>query len=91
MNTLFVKYTHKWGTNKQSDTIVNVAQKGQHKAHCLCLAGCEKFQPEGNNCKTAAELYAWCVRHNTVAPVWECPEFVPPEGTTVVDQTESAA
>lgn len=50
--------------------------KGNHRDHCLCWS-CDKFFPEDRekNCKIASLIFAICVAHNLVLPVWECPLF----------------
>jgi hypothetical protein len=50
--------------------------KGRHREHCLCWA-CEKFTPHDRdtNCPIANALYALCVEHSLVTPVYECPVF----------------
>lgn len=50
--------------------------KGKHRDHCLCWY-CGKFIPDGDkkNCIIARELYAFCIKHKLVTPVWECPVF----------------
>jgi len=50
--------------------------KGKHSKYCMCYS-CDKFKPEDrkNNCKIASKLYEFCVDHDMVTPVWECPEF----------------
>ena len=48
---------------------------GQHRAHCLCYS-CEAFVPgSALNCPVAKKLYALCVDHSVVTPVWECHDF----------------
>ena len=50
--------------------------KGAHKHVCLCYA-CEKFKPnEDDNCTVAEGNFQYCVKHDLVLPVWECPHFV---------------
>lgn len=54
---------------------VRSALKGKHREHCLCWA-CKKFLPsQPEHCKIAQKLYAICVEHNLVTPVFECPSF----------------
>lgn len=49
--------------------------KGKHRAHCLCYM-CDRFRPgAADQCPIAAQVYANCVAHGIVTPVWECPEF----------------
>jgi len=50
--------------------------KGKHWEHCLC-ASCVLFKPDDReqSCSIANALYALCVKHNIVTPVWECPNF----------------
>lgn len=51
--------------------------KGKHRDHCLCW-NCDKLKPgQPDNCPIAQKLYAICVEHGTVNPVYECPEFQP--------------
>lgn len=51
---------------------VDEALKGKHRDHCLCWS-CVKLKPgKSNNCPIAQELYQFCVKHNTVTPVYEC-------------------
>ena len=51
--------------------------KGRHREHCLCFQ-CRKFIPgdRAQNCPIANEVYANCVKHKLVTPVFECPEFI---------------
>ena len=50
--------------------------KGLHRLHCLCYS-CSHFKPgDVDHCKIAAKLYAVCVEHSLVTPVYECPEYV---------------
>jgi len=66
----FIKYVH-YGVS----VWVNEALKGKHRAHCLCYS-CEKFKPELiDNCPIAQGNYEYCVKHDLVVPVWECPKF----------------
>lgn len=50
--------------------------QGKHREMCLC-SRCGWFNPEDRdkNCVIANEIFAYCVAHNTVTPVFECPEF----------------
>jgi len=50
--------------------------KGSHRDHCLCFT-CNKFFPgdKVKNCPIAQELYEFCLKHNTVNPMYECPKF----------------
>ena len=50
--------------------------KGKHWDHCLC-AKCKKLNLDSRdeNCPIANELYALCVAHNVVTPVFECEQF----------------
>jgi hypothetical protein len=49
--------------------------KGKHRDHCLCWS-CDKMKPaQPDHCPIAAKLYAVCVEHNLVTPVYECPDF----------------
>ena len=60
-----------------TDVWVNSANKGTHRDNCLCY-DCKSFIPDDrdNNCQRANLLYAFCVLHNMVTPVYECPAFV---------------
>lgn len=51
---------------------------GKHREYCLCHA-CEKLNTEdqAKNCAIASAVYASCLKHHIVTPVWECPEFLP--------------
>ena len=51
--------------------------KGKHWEHCLC-GDCAVFnsQDREKNCSIANMLYALCVLHDIVIPVWECPGFI---------------
>jgi len=55
---------------------VRTTDKGNHREHCLCDK-CVLFKPDEreHSCPTANALYALCVEHNIVTPVWECPNF----------------
>jgi len=57
---------------------------GKHREHCLCFS-CAKFNPgkPETNCSIANLLYAVCLAHNVVTPVWECPEFAEAKGEGV--------
>jgi hypothetical protein len=55
-----------------AEVSVQTELKGKHRAHCLCY-GCEHFKP--GQCVIAEAVYANCVAHNIVTPVWECPKF----------------
>jgi hypothetical protein len=58
--------------------------KGTHREHCLCFE-CGKFAPNtDHNCSHARELYAFCIRHDMVTPVFECPHFIKPVAVPVV-------
>ena len=49
--------------------------KGRHAEFCLCYK-CDKFMPnEKNNCPIAEGNFQYCVKHELVLPVWECPKF----------------
>jgi hypothetical protein len=50
--------------------------KGKHREHCLCWS-CEHFTPHdrGMNCHIANALYALCVEHSLVTPVYECRQY----------------
>lgn len=52
--------------------------KGKHRQHCLCHS-CLRFIPEDRtlNCSIANALYALCVNHNLVTPVYECETYEP--------------
>ena len=52
------------------------ALEGLYRMHCLCV-DCAKLAQDNceGNCLIANALYALCVDHNIVAPVWECPDF----------------
>lgn len=69
-----VTYEHKW-PGKTVKTHVIEGNMGKHKQNCLCFQGCKFFQPDGDNCHIAAQLYAFDVDHDIVTPVWECPKF----------------
>lgn len=49
---------------------------GKHRDHCLCYS-CALFNPDFRNlnCPIANKLFAICVEHNVVTPVWECHDF----------------
>jgi len=67
-----ITYTH-------HGTMVSVRSdlQGKHREYCLCFS-CEKFNPgkPETNCPIANLLYAVCLAHGVVTPVWECPQFV---------------
>ena len=50
--------------------------KGKHREHCLCW-NCYYFKPgvPETNCPIANLLYAVCLAHDLVTPVYECPKF----------------
>ena len=60
---------------RETVTVVS-AVKGQHRSHCLCY-GCEHFRPgtDEHHCPIAQAVYANCVKHGLVTPVYECPKF----------------
>lgn len=68
--SVIVRYEH-----HGAEVAVNVDLKGKHRDHCLCFT-CDHFKPgtEGN-CPIARKVYATCVEHNLVTPVYECPDF----------------
>lgn len=72
-----IKYDH-YG----NEVYVLKDKRGQHKDHCLCWI-CGKFysEPENmsKNCPIARLLYNICVTLKIVVPVWECPEWIPPQ------------
>jgi hypothetical protein len=59
-----------------AEVSVQTELKGKHRAHCLCY-GCEHFKPTepDRQCKIAQVVYANCVAHNLVTPVYECAKF----------------
>lgn len=60
------------------DVAVIASVRGTHREHCLCFQGCRFFKPGlPDNCEIAADNYALCVKHNLVAPVFECPKYEP--------------
>ncbi|MDD4873676.1 MAG: hypothetical protein PHE15_01700 [Dehalococcoidales bacterium] len=65
------KYTH-----HGKEVYVKSELKGQHRDYCLCYS-CEIFNVNNPilKCKIADELYNFCVKHNTVTPVFECPKY----------------
>ena len=67
----FIKYQHHG--IKMS---VRKGTVGLHREHCLCYS-CEAFVPYQRhlNCPIANKLYALCVEHSVVTPVWECHDF----------------
>lgn len=67
----FEKYEHH-GRN----VWVNSALRGKGWEHCLC-GHCKKLKiaDKERNCATASALYALCVKHGLVTPVYECPDF----------------
>jgi hypothetical protein len=68
---MIVKYEHH-GT----EVFVDSELKGTHRSHCLCFK-CANFKiGDAANCEIAKELYALCVNHDLVTPVFECPKFV---------------
>jgi len=70
----YIKYRHH-GTK----VWVREDLRGRHREHCLCWS-CTKFFPsEADNCPIAQANYEFCVAHNVVTPVWECPMFRPME------------
>jgi hypothetical protein len=50
--------------------------KGKHREHCLCWS-CAEFRPDDPhaNCPIARAVFAVCVEHNLVTPVYECPKY----------------
>lgn len=83
MKKEYVEYTH-----HNTKVIVRADLRGKHRDHCLCY-DCLKFIGESDDgselivkCAIAQDVYANCVNHNIVSPVWECPNFVltPPLG-----------
>lgn len=70
-----VKYVH-------HGTLVSVDEDilGKHREHCLCFRNCALFIPGSEfNCQMAQENYEFCVKYDTVTPVYECPEYVDKE------------
>lgn len=52
------------------------AVKGKHRDHCLCHQGCKHFAPgEPHNCQIAQDNFRNCLKHSTVQPVYECPQY----------------
>jgi hypothetical protein len=66
----FEKYDHH-GT----EVSVRKDLKGKHREHCLCFS-CEKFKlGTPDKCPVANSLFTFCVLHDLVTPVYECPLF----------------
>lgn len=66
----YIQYKH-----HGRDVWVNLGLQQLHRAYCLCWR-CKKFKPgEEDNCPIAQDTYENCVKHGTVTPMWECPEF----------------
>lgn len=71
----FIRYEH-----HDSEVWVREDLKGTHRRHCLCWSPCQLFRPgEVNNCPKAQKLYKLCVEEKMTTPVFECPDFQPPE------------
>jgi len=69
--TKFVQYVHHGVSVWVKDVL-----KFKHREHCLCYS-CDKFKPEQeDNCPLAQGNYEYCVKHDLVLPVWECPLFI---------------
>jgi len=59
----------------EKEVAVRSDLKGKHWDYCLCRE-CIHFAPNTeDNCPIAQQLYRFCVDHNLVTPVWECPKF----------------
>jgi len=66
----FIKYIHHGML-----VAVDSNNIGKHRENCLCYS-CRKFNPgDEDNCMIANVVYANCVVHGLVTPVWECPQF----------------
>lgn len=61
----FIFYHH-----HDRDVWVRCDLVGEHRKYCLCFS-CAFFE----ECDVTKALYSFCMRHNMIAPVWECPEF----------------
>lgn len=58
------------------EVAVDSELKGKHRSHCLCFI-CANFNPQDRekNCPIANQIFATCVDHGVVTPVYECPKF----------------
>ena len=65
------RYTH-----HGAEVAVRADLKGKHREFCLCWS-CARFRPDNReaNCRIANDLYANCVKHSVVTPVFECPQY----------------
>ena len=71
-----IRYTHKW-QNHEAEVAVIEANKGKHRNNCLCFQQCAKYLPgDKRNCPIADELFSFCINHDVVTPVWECPLYL---------------
>jgi len=50
--------------------------KGKHWDYCLCNLCARFVAGSEENCAIARDVYAVCVKHDLVTPVWECPAFL---------------
>jgi len=76
-NRKLIRYIHRWGL-KSREVAAFTDLIGEHRAHCLCHS-CDKLklgEVRSDNCPIANKLYAVCVEHDVVTPVFECPNFV---------------
>lgn len=70
-----IQYDHHWGDRTVTVSVIE-ANKGKHKENCLCFQGCKFFKPQtSENCELAQGNYEYCVKHDLVLPVWECPKY----------------
>ena len=67
----FEKYEH-----HGRERWVRKDMKGKNKDFCLCYS-CENFKPNTqDNCEIAASLYAFIIRNDAMAVIWDCAKFV---------------
>jgi len=81
MNKVIVKYEH-----HGKDVLVDASAIGLHRAVCLCYTGCKHYNPESreDNCPISNAVYANCVEHGIVSPIWECPKYESTEEITIM-------
>ncbi len=50
---------------------------GAHRQACLCYLNCKQFNSDERekNCEISNAVYANCVEHGIVTPIWECPKY----------------
>ena len=76
-----IHITHKHQNGDETQVFAKSELVGQHRQHCLCYECSGLMKPNGEfkkrgACKIAKAYYRMAIKHSTVTPVFECPQFV---------------